>query len=64
MNESDRREMLDNEKYYREKYGLQLLTERSYKRFKEAKTTQEGNKIIQDEPTYRIVEQNDYKIHF
>jgi hypothetical protein len=46
MTESDRQELIDNEKYFKEKYGLQLLTERSFERFKNAKTTDNGNKLI------------------
>lgn len=59
-----RQALLDNEKYYKEKYGIQTYTNACWNRLKNSKTSQMQEKVIEDEPTYRVIEQVDYVNNF
>ena len=49
-----------HENYFREKYGIFTMTEDSYRMMEESRETKNRSKIIEDTPSYRMMEMNKY----
>lgn len=56
--------LLANENYFREHYRLKTMTDEFHERLTKTPVTDDIMKIIEDEPTYRIIEQEEYLYNF
>jgi hypothetical protein len=60
MPDSERHELLKVEEYFAKKYKMQTLTAETTKRLKEADDVKPSSGKIEDEPSYRIDQMEDY----
>jgi hypothetical protein len=60
MPDSERKELLKVEEYFAKKYNMHTLTAETTKRLKEADDVKPSNGKIEDEPSYRIDQMEDY----
>lgn len=62
--EDAKKNLLDNEAYYRQKYRLRTMTDETYQRLLATKTSEDVLQLIEDEPMYRIIEHEEYCYDF
>jgi len=62
IDSSSRDQLLSNEKYYLQRYKVKTLTDESYALLDYK--GKEPEELIEDEPTYRPIEIEDYRLRF
>jgi len=59
-----RQQLIVNECYFRANYGIATIPEEQLMRLKNARTTSNKEKLIEDEPCYKPLEINSYMLQF
>jgi hypothetical protein len=62
MPDSERRELLKVEDYFAAKYNIHTLTAETAKRLRDADDVKSGKGKIEDEPSYRVDQMEDYQM--
>jgi hypothetical protein len=54
--------LLENEAYFKEKYGIQTINQKGYERLRNSVSVLDKEKEIENEGTYRIIEMQKYML--